>query len=158
LEKSDAVGAWRTLAGPTNSNTARETAPESIRALFGTDGSKNAVHGSDSFSSSTREVGLVFAELKGQSMNQQTHPDDVPPPAPVLERTVTIIKPEAYGMGQKDNIMTIIRNSDFTVVAEKEDHWTLEKAQEFYKEHEGKPFYEELTTWMSRYGIDWLIA
>jgi nucleoside diphosphate kinase len=151
LEKNDAVGSWRTLAGPTNSNTARETAPESIRAMFGTDGTHNAVHGSDSFNSSSREVDLVFSELKSLSKNKPTHPDDVPPPSALLERTVTIIKPEAYGMGQKENIMTIIRNSGFTILAQKEEHWSLDKAHEFYKEHEGKPFYEELTTWMSRY-------
>lgn len=51
---------WRSLAGPTNSNTARETAPNSMRAKFGTDGSKNAVHGSDSNESAKREIELVF--------------------------------------------------------------------------------------------------
>ncbi|KAK9720076.1 hypothetical protein K7432_004369 [Basidiobolus ranarum] len=60
LEKKDAVKAWRTLMGPTNSEKAREEAPNSIRALFGTDGSKNATHGSDSLESSAREIGIIF--------------------------------------------------------------------------------------------------
>jgi nucleoside diphosphate kinase len=38
LEKIDGIKAWRTLAGPTDSEKARETAPKSIRARFGTDG------------------------------------------------------------------------------------------------------------------------
>jgi nucleoside diphosphate kinase len=63
LEKSNAIADWRTLAGPTNSNTAREVAPDSVRALYGTDGSKNAVHGSDSISSAHREISLLFGHL-----------------------------------------------------------------------------------------------
>ena len=34
-------------AGPTDSNKAKSEAPKSIRGLFGTDGTQNAVHGSD---------------------------------------------------------------------------------------------------------------
>ncbi|ORY36018.1 nucleoside diphosphate kinase [Rhizoclosmatium globosum] len=60
LEKEGAIKAWRALAGPTNSNKAREEHPQSIRALFGTDGSLNAVHGSDSPASAEREIGVVF--------------------------------------------------------------------------------------------------
>lgn len=33
----------------------------SIRALFGTDGTKNAAHGSDSPTSASREIALIFA-------------------------------------------------------------------------------------------------
>jgi nucleoside diphosphate kinase len=48
LERANAVKAWRSLMGPTNSLKAREDAPASIRAKFGTDGTMNASHGSDS--------------------------------------------------------------------------------------------------------------
>jgi adenylate kinase len=57
LEKEDAVRAWRELMGPTNSLRAREAAEAAhpldeeawpLRALFGTDGTRNATHGSDS--------------------------------------------------------------------------------------------------------------
>ncbi|KAL9553745.1 hypothetical protein MBANPS3_003141 [Mucor bainieri] len=60
LEKQDAVQAWRHLMGPTNSNKARDVEPNSIRALFGTDGSHNAAHGSDSQASAEREIALIF--------------------------------------------------------------------------------------------------
>ena len=43
-----AVEKWRQVIGPTNTLKAKEEAPDSIRGLFGTDGTKNAVHGSDS--------------------------------------------------------------------------------------------------------------
>ncbi|KAI9102595.1 nucleoside-diphosphate kinase, partial [Phlyctochytrium arcticum] len=60
LEREDAIRNWRSLAGPTDATKARESAPTSIRALFGTDGSKNAVHGSDSPQSAQREIKVVF--------------------------------------------------------------------------------------------------
>lgn len=63
LQKSDCVAEWRRLAGPTNSINARKTDPTSIRALFGSDGSKNAVHGSDSDLSAIREIELMFANF-----------------------------------------------------------------------------------------------
>ena len=56
LESTDAVARWRTVMGPTNSETARVEAPESIRARFGTDTTKNATHGSDSEKSAVREM------------------------------------------------------------------------------------------------------
>jgi nucleoside-diphosphate kinase len=48
LVAEDAIPKWRSLLGPTNSETARNQAPTSIRAQFGTDGTRNACHGSDS--------------------------------------------------------------------------------------------------------------
>lgn len=41
-------------SGPTNSASARRDAPSSIRAKFGTDGTRNACHGSDSPQSAMR--------------------------------------------------------------------------------------------------------
>jgi len=56
----NAVSTWRELMGPTNTQKAQETAPNSIRALFGTDGTRNATHGSDSSASAARELDLFF--------------------------------------------------------------------------------------------------
>ncbi|KAJ3212625.1 thioredoxin domain-containing protein 6 [Entophlyctis luteolus] len=134
LEKQGAVKAWRTLAGPTNSEKAREDSPQSIRAQYGTDGSKNAVHGSDSTTSSAREIAVVFgAEVA---------------PEPELQRTLALIKPDVYP-AKKDEIVARIRKNGFAIVKESEVFFDKEKAAEFYKEHLGKGFYEELTTWMS---------
>ena len=48
LIADDAIKRWRRLIGPTNCFKAREEAPNSLRALYGTDGTQNACHGSDS--------------------------------------------------------------------------------------------------------------
>ncbi|KAG9349614.1 hypothetical protein JZ751_028062 [Albula glossodonta] len=42
----EAVSIWRKILGPTDSESARKDAPNSLRAQFGTDGTKNAAHGS----------------------------------------------------------------------------------------------------------------
>ena len=61
LRGPDAVRKWRELIGPTNSEKAREEAPASVRALFGTDQQANAAHGSDAAESAERELGLMFS-------------------------------------------------------------------------------------------------
>ncbi len=48
LVGENSIKRWRELLGPTNSLVARDQAPNSIRGLYGTDGTKNACHGSDS--------------------------------------------------------------------------------------------------------------
>eukprot|EP00051_Salpingoeca_urceolata_P033913 m.22789 g.22789 ORF g.22789 m.22789 type:complete len:202 (-) comp6953_c0_seq1:154-759(-) len=62
LAKSDAVPSLRALVGPTDSNKARETHPTSLRALFGTDGQRNAVHASDSPAATQREIRFFFPQ------------------------------------------------------------------------------------------------
>ena len=50
----------RAAAGPTNTLKAKDEAPWSLRARYGTDGTQNACHGSDSPESSAREVDFMF--------------------------------------------------------------------------------------------------
>ncbi|KAK2084744.1 Nucleoside diphosphate kinase 7 [Saguinus oedipus] len=52
--RDDAICEWKRLLGPANSGVARTDASGSIRALFGTDGIRNAAHGPDSFASAAR--------------------------------------------------------------------------------------------------------
>ena len=60
LEKPNAIKEWRSFIGPTNTEKAKAEAPGSIRALYGTDGTQNATHGSDSFISAAREAAFWF--------------------------------------------------------------------------------------------------
>ena len=60
LVSPEAVTKWRSVIGPTNTQNALAEAPNSIRALYGTDGTKNAVHGADSPGSYKREVNYWF--------------------------------------------------------------------------------------------------
>jgi len=63
LAKTNAIQEWRDLMGPTNSEKARNEAPNTIRALFGTDNTMNATHGSDSPQSAARELKFFFPKL-----------------------------------------------------------------------------------------------
>jgi len=121
--------------------------------LFGTNGSENAVHGSDSTASAIRELGLIFPEISSEppeepkvEIESRVRPINL---FPDPSTTLALIKPDAYGAGKKDDIVTMIKNNGFTILAEKEYTMTMDIAKEFYKEHEGKPFFDELTTWMS---------
>jgi len=46
LVAENAIGKYREVLGPTDSSTAKQQAPGTLRALFGTDGTRNACHGS----------------------------------------------------------------------------------------------------------------
>lgn len=67
LITTDAVKKWRTTLGPTDSQEARNVAPDSIRALFGKDKQSNAGHGSDSDISAIRVSGRPRDQLLGFS-------------------------------------------------------------------------------------------
>jgi len=58
LERNDAVATLRKLIGATDSRLAD---PGSIRARFGTDNQRNAVHASDSTNSARRELAFFFS-------------------------------------------------------------------------------------------------
>jgi len=60
LVGNGAIGGWRRFIGPTNTQKAKQEAPNSLRALYGTDATKNAVHGSDAVESSARERSFFF--------------------------------------------------------------------------------------------------
>lgn len=59
LEKADAVAAWRATIGATDP---AEAAAGTIRKLFAESKGRNAVHGSDSDESASREVAFFFPE------------------------------------------------------------------------------------------------
>jgi len=62
LVAEGAIAKWRKTIGPTNCDVARAEAPNSIRALFGQEGVRNACHGSDSPVSAQRELDFFFGE------------------------------------------------------------------------------------------------
>ena len=62
LAKPDAIQEWRNLIGPTNPTRAREESPASLRARYGHDQTKNAVHGSDHYHTAEREIRFMFPQ------------------------------------------------------------------------------------------------
>lgn len=64
LEGENAIKRVRDIIGPTDSEEARKVTPSSIRALFGTDRGKNAIHASDSKESADYEIPFIFSRLE----------------------------------------------------------------------------------------------
>lgn len=62
LARKNAIKHWRSVIGPTQTSKARDEVPDSIRALYGTDNQRNAVHGSDSIESALREIHFFFPD------------------------------------------------------------------------------------------------
>ncbi|WP_345255889.1 nucleoside-diphosphate kinase [Flaviaesturariibacter amylovorans] len=67
----------------------------------------------------------------------------------MTNRTFTMIKPDAMRNGHAGAILDQIIKAGFRVVALKQTKLTLEKAGEFYAVHKERPFYGELTQFMS---------
>jgi nucleoside-diphosphate kinase len=74
-----------------------------------------------------------------------------PPEHHVLatERTLTIIKPDAVRAGHAGAILARLQEEGFRVVALRQRHLSLREAQGFYHVHSARPFFGELTEFMS---------
>jgi nucleoside-diphosphate kinase len=66
-----------------------------------------------------------------------------------LERTFAIIKPDAVSRLQQGEILARIHQAGFTIVAIKSMRLTKEEAGGFYAVHRERPFFGELTDFMS---------
>jgi nucleoside-diphosphate kinase len=66
-----------------------------------------------------------------------------------LERTFAIIKPDAIGRNLQGEILSRIHKAGFKIVAIKSMRLTKEEAGGFYAVHKERPFFGELTDFMS---------
>jgi nucleoside-diphosphate kinase len=66
-----------------------------------------------------------------------------------IERTFAIIKPDAVSRGQQGEILSRIHRAGFTIVAIKSMRLTKQEAGGFYAVHKERPFFGELTDFMS---------
>ena len=66
-----------------------------------------------------------------------------------LEQTLSIIKPDAVERNLDKDIKEIFKNKGFNIVKEKKIQVTKAEAEQFYKVHETKPFYNDLCAYLS---------
>lgn len=67
-----------------------------------------------------------------------------------IERTLSIIKPDAVEKQHTGAIIARLESEGFSVKALKRIHLTRAEAEGFYAEHKGRGFFDELVTFMSR--------
>ena len=67
----------------------------------------------------------------------------------VTQRTLSIIKPDAVRNGAAGAILAEIDKAGFRIVAIKKDFVSKRAAEGFYAVHRERPFFDDLTTFMS---------
>ena len=66
-----------------------------------------------------------------------------------MERTLTIIKPDAVQRNLTGKILARLENEGFVVLGMKMVHMSKSDAERFYAVHRERPFFNDLTTFMS---------
>ena len=66
-----------------------------------------------------------------------------------MERTLSIIKPDAVERNLTEEIKSIFVKNGLKIVSSKKIHISKEEAAEFYKVHQTKPFYNDLCAYLS---------
>ncbi|KAM8934117.1 thioredoxin domain-containing protein 6 [Pelodytes ibericus] len=128
LVKDHAVSNWRNMLGPTSLEKALNEAPDSLRARFSPrEGEINQLHGSSTAEEAEKEINFFFP----------------------VEHTLATIKPDALEE-HRDEILERIQGAGFNISQIKETSLSREVAEEFYKEHKGKAFYDQLVDYMCR--------
>uniref|UniRef100_A0A3Q3AHN2 Nucleoside diphosphate kinase B n=1 Tax=Kryptolebias marmoratus TaxID=37003 RepID=A0A3Q3AHN2_KRYMA len=127
LARKGAILHWRSVLGPPDLDKAKEESPD-LRARFAAESEPiNQLHGSSSPEDAEREISFFFPK----------------------QHTLAVIKPDAMEE-HRDTILEEIRGRGFTVTQLKETVLSREMAEEFYREHREKPFFDQLVDFMSR--------
>ena len=66
-----------------------------------------------------------------------------------MNRTLTIIKPDAFNAGKAGKIIAHLEAAGFRVIASRVMHLTQAQAQAFYEVHKERPFYGSLVSFMT---------
>jgi|TARA_X000000368_G_scaffold402639_1_gene376754 nucleoside-diphosphate kinase len=66
-----------------------------------------------------------------------------------IEKTLSIIKPDAVERNLAEEIKNIFIKNDLKIKDSKKIHITKDEASEFYKVHQSKPFYNDLCSYLS---------
>ena len=65
------------------------------------------------------------------------------------EQTLSIIKPDAVERNLDNEIKEMFKNKGFKIIKEKKIQIIKSEAEQFYKVHETKPFYNDLCAYLS---------
>lgn len=129
---NDAVAKWRKLIGPTNVEVARKEAPNSLRAKFGTDLTKNSFHGADSAEAVAREMSFFFPDKS--SVNPVRKLENT---AKLNNTTCCVLKPHVVKKGLAGEIIRKIQHGGFEVTGANVQEIDKANAEEFFEVYKG---------------------
>ena len=66
-----------------------------------------------------------------------------------IEQTLSIIKPDAVERNLDNEIKQLFQDKGFQIIKEKKIQIEKSEAEEFYKVHQTKPFYNDLCSYLS---------
>ena len=67
----------------------------------------------------------------------------------MTEQTLSIIKPDAVERNLENKIKSFYENNNLKILKSKKVQISIEEAEEFYKIHQTKPFYDKLCNYLS---------
>ena len=67
----------------------------------------------------------------------------------MIEQTLSIVKPDAVERNLENRIKSFFKEKSLKIQKSKKVHITKEEAEEFYKVHQTKPFYQNLCNYLS---------
>jgi len=126
ISADNVVENWLAIIGPENSLTARSSAPNTIRALFGSDSIKNAVHGSESITAASKEINFIFNAPNSYTMT-----------ALLNNCTCLMIKPDAIEGGHAGKIIDTILDEGFEISALEQFKLSQNATEEFFEVYKG---------------------
>jgi nucleoside-diphosphate kinase len=121
------VRKWIDLMGPMDPNNAKRDAPQSLRAIFGSDLVQNVCHGSADAEAAQREIDFFFGP-NSKRFAQTAVLDNC---------TLAIVKPHALAQGLGGQILDDILQRGFEISALqifREDRANIEEFLEVYKD------------------------
>ena len=66
-----------------------------------------------------------------------------------IERTLSILKPDATARNLTGSINALIEESGLRIIGQKRVRWTKDQAETFYEVHKARPFYADLVKFMT---------
>ena len=121
----NAISKWRSIIGPTNLETAKREAPNSLRALYARNTTENFAHGSDAPETAERELGIIFGQKRIQLVSE------------IDDTTCCVVKPHALKAGDAGPIINMIANAGFEITGAMTVSLDTQTAGEFLEIYRG---------------------
>lgn len=148
LIKNGGVQELLALAGPENSLAAKNSAPESLRARFGKDNLRNAVHASESAEHAFGELEYFFNQGKYLKCR------NCPPSAILTNCSLLLIKPHVLQARQLGQVIDrLLSTGGFEISALQMFHLNKATACEFFEIYKGVSLeFNQLTDYVATGG------